>query len=124
MLCFFTSHQVLLKLVEQHRQKQFVAPRVLQQSLNFLNTGVGHSITWKNLKPHVQVSCLGAISVCATRCFYVEFLNCPFSVLSIVVEQTLVQDVIFPLMCYSDEDEILWQEDAYEYIRIKFGLSK
>uniref|UniRef100_A0A8C4PYI6 Importin 7 n=1 Tax=Eptatretus burgeri TaxID=7764 RepID=A0A8C4PYI6_EPTBU len=81
--------QVLLKLVEQHRQKQFVAPRVLQQSLNFLNTGVGHSITWKNLKPHVQ---------------------------------TLVQDVIFPLMCYSDEDEILWQEDAYEYIRIKFDV--
>uniref|UniRef100_UPI00358E494A importin-7-like isoform X2 n=1 Tax=Myxine glutinosa TaxID=7769 RepID=UPI00358E494A len=81
--------QVLLKLVEQHRQKQFVTPRVLQQSLNFLNTGVGHSITWKNLKPHVQ---------------------------------TLVQDVIFPLMCYSDEDEILWQEDSYEYIRMKFDV--
>lgn len=24
-------------------------------------------------------------------------------------------------MCYKDEDEELWQEDPYEYIRMKFG---
>lgn len=26
-------------------------------------------------------------------------------------------------MCYKDEDEELWQEDPYEYIRMKFGNS-
>lgn len=24
-------------------------------------------------------------------------------------------------MCYTDNDEELWQEDPYEYIRMKFG---
>lgn len=24
-------------------------------------------------------------------------------------------------MCYKDEDEKLWQEDPYEYIRMKFS---
>ena len=33
----------------------------------------------------------------------------------------LVQDIIFPLMCHSDEDEELWQSDPVEYIRVKFG---
>lgn len=24
-------------------------------------------------------------------------------------------------MCYTDDDDALWQEDPYEYIKIKFG---
>ncbi|MGH0150607.1 UNVERIFIED_CONTAM: hypothetical protein FKN15_019615 [Acipenser sinensis] len=78
--------QVLLKVVDQHRQ-QYVTPHVLQQALNYLNQGVSHSLTWKQMKPHIQTIC---------------------------------QEVIFPLMCYKDEDEKLWQEDPYEYIRMKF----
>lgn len=35
-----------------------MAPRVLQQTLNYINQGVAHAITWKNLKPHIQVSIL------------------------------------------------------------------
>lgn len=81
--------QVLLKVVDQHRQKQYVAPRVLQQSLNYLNEGVSHALTWKQMKPHIQA---------------------------------INQEVIFPLMCYKDEDEKLWQEDPYEYIRMKFNV--
>ncbi|XP_076152432.1 importin-8 isoform X1 [Alosa pseudoharengus] len=81
--------QVLLKVVDQHRQKLYVAPRVLQQSLNYLNQGVSHSLTWKQMKPHMQ---------------------------------TINQEVVFPLMCYKDEDEKLWQEDPYEYIRMKFNV--
>uniref|UniRef100_A0A7N8Y4D0 Importin 8 n=1 Tax=Mastacembelus armatus TaxID=205130 RepID=A0A7N8Y4D0_9TELE len=81
--------QVLLKVVDQHRQKQYVTPRVLQQCLNYLNQGLSHSLTWKQMKPHMQTIC---------------------------------QEVIFPLMCYKDEDEKLWQEDPYEYIRMKFNL--
>ena len=32
-----------------------MAPRVLQQTLNYTNQGVSHALTWKNLKPHIQV---------------------------------------------------------------------
>uniref|UniRef100_A0A3Q1KF22 Importin N-terminal domain-containing protein n=1 Tax=Anabas testudineus TaxID=64144 RepID=A0A3Q1KF22_ANATE len=83
------GQQVLLKVVDQHRQKQYVTPRVLQQCLNYLNQGLSHSLTWKQMKPHMQ---------------------------------TISQEVIFPLMCYKDEDEKLWQEDPYEYIHMKFNL--
>ena len=65
-----------------------MAPRVLQQTLNYIHQGVSHALTWKNPKPHIQ---------------------------------GIIQDVIFPLMCYTDADEELWQEDPYEYIRMKFG---
>lgn len=37
--------------------------------------------------------------------------------------QAICQEVIFPLMCYKDEDEKLWQEDPYEYIHMKFSES-
>ncbi|XP_066561387.1 importin-8 [Amia ocellicauda] len=81
--------QVLLKVMDQHRQKHYVTPHVLQQALNYLNQGVSHSLTWKQMKPHMQ---------------------------------TISQEVIFPLMCYKDEDEKLWLEDPYEYIRMKFNV--
>ncbi|XP_035770139.1 importin-8 [Neolamprologus brichardi] len=85
---FHALVQVLLKVVDQYRQKQYVTPQVLQQCLNYLNQGLSHSLTWKQMKPHMQTIC---------------------------------QEVIFPLMCYKDEDEKLWQEDPYEYIRMKFS---
>ncbi|KAG9468007.1 hypothetical protein GDO78_013890 [Eleutherodactylus coqui] len=81
--------QVLLKVLYQYKEKQYMAPRVLQQTLNYLNQGVSHAVTWKSLKPHIQ---------------------------------GIIQDVIFPLMCYTDSDEELWQEDPYEYIRMKFDV--
>ncbi|KAJ7344452.1 hypothetical protein JRQ81_000402 [Phrynocephalus forsythii] len=81
--------QVLLKVLYQYKEKHYMAPRVLQQTLNYINQGVSHAVTWKNLKPHIQ---------------------------------GIIQDVIFPLMCYTDADEELWQEDPYEYIRMKFDV--
>ena len=33
----------------------------------------------------------------------------------------IIQDVLFPLMSYSEADEELWNTDPHEYIRIKFG---
>ncbi|XP_015259779.1 PREDICTED: importin-8-like [Cyprinodon variegatus] len=81
--------QVLLKVVDQHRRGLYVTPRVLQQCLTYLNQGLSHSLTWKQMKPHMK---------------------------------TISQEVIFPLMCYREEDERLWQEDPYEYIRMKFNL--
>ena len=35
---------------------------------------------------------------------------------------SVVQDVLFPLMCYSDADQELWNSDPYEYVRVKFGV--
>lgn len=34
----------------------------------------------------------------------------------------IIQNILFPLMCYTDEDESLWQTDPQEYIRIKFDV--
>uniref|UniRef100_A0A8C5L990 Importin 8 n=1 Tax=Jaculus jaculus TaxID=51337 RepID=A0A8C5L990_JACJA len=81
--------QALLKILDQYRQKEYVAPRVLQQAFNYLKQGVTHSVTWKQMKPHIQ---------------------------------NISEDVIFSVMCYKDEDEELWQEDPYEYIRMKFDI--
>uniref|UniRef100_A0AAQ4QTP5 Importin N-terminal domain-containing protein n=1 Tax=Gasterosteus aculeatus aculeatus TaxID=481459 RepID=A0AAQ4QTP5_GASAC len=83
------AQQVLLKVLYQFKEKQYVAPRVLQQTLNYINQGIAHALTWRNLKPHIQ---------------------------------GIIQDVVFPLMCYTDSDEELWQEDPYEYIRMKFDV--
>lgn len=46
--------QVLFKVLDQYRQKAYVAPRVLQQALNYLNQGVSHAFSWKFMKPHIQ----------------------------------------------------------------------
>ncbi|XP_071104621.1 importin-7-like [Haliotis cracherodii] len=81
--------QVLLKMLDQYRQKIYVAPRVLQQTLNYINLGISHAYSWKYIKQHMQ---------------------------------TLMQDVIFPLMCHSDEDDELWNTDPHEYIRVKYDV--
>ncbi|ESO95346.1 hypothetical protein LOTGIDRAFT_214997 [Lottia gigantea] len=36
--------------------------------------------------------------------------------------QTMISNVIFPLMCHSDEDEELWNTNPHEYIRIKYDV--
>lgn len=33
----------------------------------------------------------------------------------------IIQEIIFPIMQYSEEDEDLYQSDNIEYIRRKFG---
>lgn len=81
--------QVLLKILDQYRNKVYVSPRVLQQTLNYLEQGVGQSVAWKLLKPHML---------------------------------SIIQDIIFPLMCYSDADQELWNSDPYEYVRVKFDI--
>jgi len=36
---------------------------------------------------------------------------------------TIVTSVVFPLSCYTPADEELWENNPYEYIRVKFGKS-
>lgn len=45
--------EVLLKILDQYRRKIFVSPRVVQQSINYINQGVSHAFSWKFLKPHM-----------------------------------------------------------------------
>jgi hypothetical protein len=35
---------------------------------------------------------------------------------------TIYQDIMFPLMCYDDDDDLLWKEDPQEYIRGKYDV--
>ncbi|KAJ4939858.1 hypothetical protein JOQ06_029294 [Pogonophryne albipinna] len=94
--------QVLLKVVDQYRQKQYVTPRVLQQCLNYLNLGL--STEEMVFDPREAGDLV------------------PVTIQEKTLVMTICQEVIFPLMCYKDEDEKLWQEDPYEYIRMKFNL--
>lgn len=43
----------ILKLLDAYRRGHYVSPRVMQQSLNYVNTGVSHALTWKVIKPHI-----------------------------------------------------------------------
>ena len=36
----------------------------------------------------------------------------------------IVQEILFPLMCHTDEDEDLWESDPVEYIRLKYGETR
>ncbi|CAH2035753.1 unnamed protein product, partial [Iphiclides podalirius] len=81
--------EVLLKILDQYRNKVYISPRVLQQSISYIDQCVSHAHSWKLLKPHMI---------------------------------TIIQDVLFPLMSYSEADEELWNTDPHEYIRIKFDI--
>ncbi|CAG5081080.1 Similar to Ipo7: Importin-7 (Mus musculus) [Cotesia congregata] len=45
--------EVLLKILDQYRRSIYVSPRVIQQSINYINQGVSHAYSWKFLKPHM-----------------------------------------------------------------------
>lgn len=77
----------LLKILEQEGNKQYVDPRVLRMTLNYFNTAVDHSFTWKIIKPHMIL---------------------------------IVQSILFPLMCHSEQDADLWSTDPQEYIRLRY----
>ena len=81
--------EVLLRLLDAYRGSAWLPPRVLQQTLNYVNQAVSHAHTWRLLKPHMVA---------------------------------IIQDVLFPLMSYSAEDEELWVIDPREYIRVKFDV--
>lgn len=36
----------------------------------------------------------------------------------------IIQDVLFPLMSFSEQDQELWESDPHEYIKLKFGKNK
>ena len=60
-LCLVGIVQVVLKLLDSHRKKEYIAPRVLQQGLHFLDQAVSHAATWKVIKGHYPVRLLKAM---------------------------------------------------------------
>lgn len=34
----------------------------------------------------------------------------------------VIKTVVFPLLCFTDADQELWDSDPYEYVRSKFGM--
>lgn len=84
------SMQVVMHLLQQHAAGTYVSPRVLQNCLDYLDTCVALSYTWKLLKTHVLA---------------------------------VIKDVVFPLLCFNDKDAILWEEDPYEFLRLKYDYS-
>jgi len=40
---------------------------------------------------------------------------------SAIPSQIIFQELVFPLLCYSDKDDELWHDDPYEFIRLKYG---
>lgn len=65
-------------------QGVWLSPRVLNLLLQYLQTAVSLSKTWKVIKPFCQ---------------------------------GLLESVVFPLLCCTDEDLRLWNDDPQEYIR-------
>ena len=50
------SHGILttiFKILDAYRRGIYVSPRVMQQALNYVNTGVSHALTWKYIKVHI-----------------------------------------------------------------------
>lgn len=45
--------EVLLKQLDAYRGGTWLPPRVLQQTLNYVNQAVSHAHTWRLLKPHM-----------------------------------------------------------------------
>ena len=33
----------------------------------------------------------------------------------------VIKDVVFPVMCFSDADASMWEDDPYDFIRVKYG---
>ncbi|XP_055373392.1 importin-7 [Condylostylus longicornis] len=87
----FTSGvlEVMLKVLDQYRNKIYVSPRVLTGILSYLKTAVSHAYSWKLIKPHMIA---------------------------------IIQDVIFPIMSFTEADAELWETDPHEYIRLKFDI--
>ncbi|XP_073693808.1 importin-8 [Garra rufa] len=91
--------QVLLKVIEQHRQRQYVSPRVLQQALSYMTQGVSHSLTWRScwvlhsfspLKFHNELILRNAVELVKQN--LVDDKEMPVKVEAAIALQTLVRN--------------------------------
>jgi len=45
----------MFRLLDAYRNKQYITPRVLQLVLSYLIQSVNYAVSWKLMKPHMQV---------------------------------------------------------------------
>ncbi|KAK9824621.1 hypothetical protein WJX72_011782 [[Myrmecia] bisecta] len=83
---FLEAH---MQLIAGVTQGQYLSPRVVNLTLQYLTHAVSMSKTWKLLQPHIQ---------------------------------TLLLSCVFPLMCFNEEDQQLWEDDPQEYIRKGYDI--
>ncbi|XP_037934798.1 importin-7 isoform X2 [Teleopsis dalmanni] len=81
--------EVLLKILDQYRNRIYISPRVLTDILAYLKNAVSHAYSWKLIKPHMVA---------------------------------IIQDVVFPIMSFTESDQELWDADPHDYIRLKFDI--
>lgn len=70
---------------------QYCSDRVIQLAMDFVETALELSVTFKVVKPHVE---------------------------------GIVQSVIFPLVSFNAEDNLLWEEDPHEYVICSYVVEK
>ena len=93
-----------LQLLKHKQEGKYVAPRVLQQILNYIETAIGHAHTWKILKNVYQEMLV--VILFPLLCFRL-----------VILIATEIQTKFF-----SDDDQDLWDDDPHEYIRSKFDV--
>ena len=81
---------------------------VLYMYMYCLLYSLSHANSWKLIRPHFQVNKQDACDVAV--------------IISLSLSQEIFTDIVFPLLCYNDDDNQLWHDDPYEYIRMKFGM--
>lgn len=64
------------------------------------------------VSPRVMQLVLNYLKKCVTLAFSWKLLKPHMLV--------VIKDVVFPLMCFSDADAAMWDEDPYEFVRIKY----
>jgi importin-7 len=70
-------------------QGAYMPQNVINYLLHYVQQCIAYTITWNELKPHVE---------------------------------SLTLQVAFPLLCFSQDDAELWEEDACEYIRRGYDM--
>lgn len=66
------------------------------------------------LPQRVLQQCINYLNTCVEHLFTWKLLKPNIS--------QIIEKVIFPLLCYTDEDDELWQTDPAEYVRKKFDF--
>ena len=110
-----------LQVLKSKQEGQYIAPRVLQQILNYIETAIGHAHTWRILKNVYQEMLI--VILFPLLCFRLYFKNITFYTLfqPSLKEDSNVKPVFYKLK-KSDDDQDLWDDDHHEYIRSKFDV--
>jgi hypothetical protein len=80
---------------------------------------VAQAKTWQVLKPHLNVRVLLATPALILLVDWHDVSDGDSWCDSI--GQTLITEMIFPSLCYNNDDDELWHNDPYEFVRVKYG---